>query len=114
MLRSLLTSILVIVLFTGITYSQCIPNTAITTSGIFPDSATGLAIGTVGQPYNQVLQIKVPVDTVTTFGGFPLTVPITSIALSSFTGLPPGLTYVCNPTNCVFPGGSNGCWCTNY
>jgi len=109
MLKSLLSSILIVTLFSGIAYSQCTPNTSITTSGITPDSATGLNVGIVGQIYNQVLQVRVPVDTVASVGGFPVTVPITSITLTSFTGLPPGLTYTCNPTNCVFPGGSNGC-----
>jgi len=86
-------------------FSQCTPNTAITQPGIFPDSATGLAAGVVGQPYTQVLQLKVPVDTLV--GPFP--VPINSIELLSFTGLPAGLTYACSPSNCTYPGGSNGC-----
>ncbi len=109
MLRGILYLLICTIIGVGSAYSQCTPNTSITTSGITPDSATGLAVGTVGQLYNQVLQIKVPVDTTTTVGGFPVTVPITSIQLSSFTALPPGLSYNCNPTNCIFPGGSNGC-----
>ncbi len=88
--------------------AQCVPGTS-TDPGITPDSATGLAPAVAGQPYNQVMQIVVPTDTVTMIGPIPVPVTIVSISLTSFTGLPPGLTYTCTPSNCVFPGGSNGC-----
>lgn len=90
-------------------YAQCTPNTSITTPGISPDSATGLSPAVTGQLYTQIMQIKVPLDTVTMIGPIPVTVPIVSIELLAFTGLPAGLTYSCNPANCTFPGGSNGC-----
>lgn len=89
---------------------QCTPNTSITQPGIYPDSATGLPSGVVNDPYMQDLQLRVPADTtVEIIPGFPTTVPITSVQLNSLTGLPAGLTYTCNPANCTFPGGSNGC-----
>jgi hypothetical protein len=87
------------------TFSQCVPNTTITTPGIYPDSATGLAVGVVGQPYSQVLQVRVPLDTMTSLGRKT----IVNLQLLSLTALPPGLTYACLPTNCTFPGNSNGC-----
>lgn len=93
--------------FQGI--SQCIPNASITQSGIYPDSATGLAPAVVGQPYSQVMQLRVPVDTSVLVLGQQTVVPITNITLSGFNNLPPGLTYSCTPSSCVFPGGSNGC-----
>lgn len=89
--------------------AQCVPNTSITIPGIYPDSATGLSPGVVNQPYNQVLQVKVPSDTLVVIFGGPTMVTINSITLTSFTNLPPGVTYACNPANCVFPGGGNGC-----
>ena len=91
-------------------FTQCVPNTSITSPGIYPDSATGLSPAVVGQAYNQVMQIKVPVDTlVEAFPGVPLTVPIDSISLVSFSGFPPGITYACNQSTCSYPGGANGC-----
>jgi hypothetical protein len=84
-------------------YSQCTPNTAITTPGIFPDSATGLSPAVTGQLYTQVMQLRVPVDTVTMIGPLPVTVPIISIELLSFAGLPAGLTYSCNPQIVFIP-----------
>ena len=88
--------------------AQCVPGTS-TDPGITPDSATGLSPAVVGQPYNQVMQIVVPPDTTAMIGPVPVNVTIVSITLSSFTGLPPGLTYSCTPSSCIFPGGSNGC-----
>jgi len=85
--------------------AQCTPDLSITVPGVYPDSATGLPPGTVGVPYSEVIQVKVLTDT--SQGGFP--VVITSITITGVTGLPPGLTYSCNPSNCIFPGGSNGC-----
>jgi hypothetical protein len=104
----LFVSTLLIISFTA-ALSQCVPGTS-TNSGITPDSATGLAVAMQGQPYTQVLQIRVPTDTVVEFiPGVPVTVTILTIQLTSFTGLPAGLTYSCTPSNCVFPAGTNGC-----
>lgn len=83
---------------------SCIPGG--TTYGICPDSTTGMAIGTVGVPYSQVMSMMVPPDG-TDFGQ-PLA-QIVSIDIVSVDSLAPGLTYACAPTGCSFPGNSNGC-----
>ena len=109
MMRRLLLLILIFHFSAGILNAQCVPDTS-TIPGITPDSATGLAAGNVGSPYSQILQVRVPTDTTVELSpGFPVTVTIVSIQVNSFTGLPPGLTYSCNPSSCIFPGGSNGC-----
>ncbi|MFN9596811.1 MAG: T9SS type A sorting domain-containing protein [Bacteroidota bacterium] len=90
--------------------AQCIPDPTITIPGIYPDSATGLSSGIVGTPYTQVIQAKVPVDTVVSLNGLPPTnINIANITVTGVTGLPPGLTYSTTPANGIFPGGSNGC-----
>lgn len=90
--------------------SQCVPDPTITVAGIYPDSATGLAPAVVGVAYNQVIQARVPVDTVVSINGLPPTnINIANITVTSVTGLPPGLTYSTTPANGIFPGGSNGC-----
>lgn len=90
--------------------AQCTPNVSCipsgTTYGICPDSATGMAIGTVGVPYTQVMSMMVPPDG-TDFGQ-PLAT-IVSIDITSVDSLAPGLTYTCSPAGCSFPGNSNGC-----
>jgi len=91
--------------------AQCVPDTSITHNdpGVYPDSATNLPHSIVGIPYNTTIQLKVLTDTTTMIG--PITVPVTidSIISTNITGLPPGYTYNCTPTNCVFLGGSDAC-----
>jgi hypothetical protein len=110
-MRKYILSIFLVAVATFNSYSQCTPNTSITQAGIYPDSATGLAGGVVGQAYNQEMQLRVPLDTLVDLlgTGTPSLVPITSISLTAFNNLPAGLTYSCNPPTCVFPGGTNGC-----
>jgi hypothetical protein len=99
--------LLIIILGTILTNvsAQCIPDLTLTDPGIYPDSATGLPAGEEGVPYSEVIQVVVLTDT--SVGGLP--VVVTNITIVSVTGLPPGVTYSCNPASCIFPGGSNGC-----
>jgi hypothetical protein len=83
---------------------SCLPGTA--TYGVCPDSATGLAIGTVGVPYNQTVSFKIPTNGADF--GYP-TATVVSIDITGVDSLAPGLTYQCAPSSCSFPGGSNGC-----
>lgn len=105
MVKRILFFVAIVLMFHNITNAQCTPDLTITIPGLYPDSATGLPDGTVGVPYNEVIQARVLTDT--TFNGLP--VVITSITIMSVTGLPPGIMYQCVPNSCVFPGGSNGC-----
>jgi len=84
---------------------SCIP--ASTPYGICPDSTTGLAIGTVGVPYSQLVSIKVPSDP-SSFGAPPGT-GLTSIEIIGVDSLAPGLSHTCAPASCNFPASSNGC-----
>ncbi|MGZ4035570.1 MAG: T9SS type A sorting domain-containing protein [Bacteroidia bacterium] len=111
MIKKLLSSFLLIG-FVGIAdiSAQCVPNVSCipagTTYGICPDSATGMAVGTVGVPYSQVMSMMVPPNGADF--GYP-TATIVSIDITSVDSLAPGLTYVCSPSGCSFPGNSNGC-----
>jgi hypothetical protein len=92
---------------------QCQIDTSITHNevGIYPDSATGLPHAITGQAYLTDIQVKVGVDTTFTDPITGLTFPaiIDSIVILNVFGLPSGFTYSCNPANCNFPGGSDGC-----
>lgn len=104
-IRLLFVLFLTVVVNPYVVIGQCTPDLSITIPGIYPDSATGLPSGVVNQPYSEVIQARVLTDT--TYNGFPAV--ISNITITGVTGLPPGLTYSCNPATCVFPGGSNGC-----
>ena len=95
-----------ITIFSFAAFAQCTPAT-VGNAGIYPDSATNFMPAFQGQAYNQLITVKVPVDTLDPTSG--LTVPIERIDLVSITGLPQGLTYVCVPTTCKFPGGQTNC-----
>lgn len=58
----------------------------------------------IDHPYNQSVTVNVPTD----FQGIPVT--SVSIATSgAISDLPIGITYACDPPNCVFAAGSLGC-----
>jgi hypothetical protein len=93
---------------------NCTPDGAYTAVGVYPDSATNLAVAYVGQAYSQTITVITPIDTcvqVLPFG--PCTdVPIDSIVVESVTGLPPGFTIMAenfNDLNFQFPGGTTSC-----
>lgn len=84
------------------------PNYADSTFGAWPDTVINFAAATVGVPYTQELQFKVPTDAgvvVAALAGNP----ITSFTVDDVTGLPAGLSYACNIASCVFNGGTVGC-----
>jgi hypothetical protein len=85
--------------------SQCSPNTSLTVPGIYPDILTNLGPAYAGTPFSEVIQVRVLTDT--TYNGLPATV--SRITVTGVQGLPAGFTYSCSPSNCIFPGGSNGC-----
>ena len=98
--------------------AQCTPDPQYTTPGIYPDSATGLSAGCVGDPYDQLITNVVPVDTCVVIAVPPcVTLAFDSVVITSVTGLPNGFTYACNDAQntvspadgCAFEGGTTGC-----
>jgi type IX secretion system substrate protein len=90
-------------------FAQCTPNPN-NIALITPDTITNFASGTVAVPYSQMVYVHPPIDTTGTVGTITIHVnPLDSIVLNNINNLPPGLSYACNPSNCVFPGGVSGC-----
>ena len=103
--------------------AQCVPNQQYkdSTFGVYPkpyQAQTNPNGGIresacIGKPYKTILTAKVP-DSITVAQLGNLRIPLDSIKLdkkSNMTvqGLPVGLTYGCNPPNCVFASKSLGC-----
>lgn len=91
----------------------CTPDTSIipTNSIIYPvpyqDTVPNSGItlpACIGVPYELIFQVKVP-TTIT--NPFPLT--INRAKITGIDGLPAGLTYACEPSNCDMPAGTAGC-----
>lgn len=99
--------------------AQCTPDPQYTSPGIYPNEATGFNSGCVGVSYTQLVTNVVPPDTCAVIvPGFPCqTFDIDSIVITSFTGLPNGLSVVYydgqNTNSPVdqgcFEGGTTGC-----
>src|SRR5690606_11858260 len=89
-------------------YSQnCLPDANYTNPGYYPDS---LPPAQIGASYGQTITVVVPKDTtIELIQGFPVTIDIDSIVLTSITNLPLGFTYECEPKSCGFIGNTSGC-----
>lgn len=82
--------------------AQCTPDASVT-SGISPDTLTGMDVAYTGQPYEEVFTFVVPTDTM----GFT----IDYIQLTGVTGFPSqgNFSYDCSPSNCQFDAGTTKC-----
>ena len=103
-MKKILLTLILAFTFIGV-HAQCTPDPQYVLPGIYPDSTTGLVNGFVGQAYNEVITIVVPLDT--TYQTIPVT--FLDIELDTIIGLPANFSYSCAPANCSFPGGSSGC-----
>lgn len=100
-------------LFIGFTFgvnAQCTPDPNITTPGFYP-APDSLPCVERNVLFDTVLQFKNfstinPAD----FGLPPIgNVTVNWVRIDSIGGLPTGITYQCNLSNCKFNGGTNGC-----
>lgn len=112
------TSILILslILSLGAFAQNCIPAT-VTGDGLHPDPNTnpGLPVGSIGNTYETIITIKVPMALVVDLSaqiGFP-TPPVgtmvNTLTLNNPIGLPNGLSQSCFPSTCVMNGGTTGC-----
>ena len=58
----------------------------------------------IDHPYNQSVTVNVPTE----YTGFPIST-VSIATTGAISNLPIGVTYACNPPNCVFAAGSLGC-----
>lgn len=107
-MRTLFTLLLAVSLQAGLYAQTCTPLNPFPYEFIYPlpyqDGVPGSGItdtALVNVPFETVFQIQAPSEF--TFNG--VTLPVISFSLATtgaIAGLPPGLTYACNPPNCVF------------
>ncbi|MEM6264692.1 MAG: T9SS type A sorting domain-containing protein [Bacteroidota bacterium] len=80
--------------------AQCTPDPSVSTSpGIYPDT---LIDGEVGSPYNQVINLVFPQDTMVDLGLAMINADFCSFTLDSIPNLPDGMTFECDVPNCVW------------
>lgn len=88
--------------FYGITVNAqiCTPDTQYTVVGLYPDS---LAEASIGVPYEQVVHVVIPQDTIVDLPPFgSLTVDLCALTLDSIPNLPDGLIYECSGGDCTW------------
>lgn len=100
-------------------YTQCTPNPIFVATGIpglWPNPAMGsLPDGEINVPYNQTITVIVVQDTTIDLSqvvGFPIPpvqVSVNYQQITGVTGLPAGMSYVCDTSSCTWPGGGSGC-----
>ncbi|NQY66928.1 MAG: T9SS type A sorting domain-containing protein [Flavobacteriales bacterium] len=83
----------------------CTPDEAYTSVGIWPAVQEN---GCENQPYDETSTFVYPNDTTVNIGAM-VTLSLDSAWVTSVTGLPPGISYVCEDASCVFqPSGITG------
>lgn len=94
------------VLLYNYSHAQCTPDNNMPKGSILPEA---LDIAYYNTSYSQVMYYRAPTDTTaqTPFGILP--VQIDSMEITGVSGLPAGLSYVCNTASCRFKGGESGC-----
>lgn len=97
-------------LLTASLQAQCTPgaNYADSTFGAWPDTTTNFPVGYTDFYYQTDLNFKVPNDAGDIDSAFTGST-IVNFTVDSVVGLPPGMTYACNISNCLYAGGANGC-----
>ncbi len=90
--------------------AQCTPDPQFTSTGVYPDSATGLNPAYVGQLYEETITIRVPVDTTLMVGPIPFTLTFDSVVVSDWQGLPPGFSVTYSSPDNVFSPVDQGCF----
>ncbi len=108
-MKKLILSIFCFALAT-ISYGQCSPDTIYQDSiwGIWPNTTDNFASGDIGVSYQQVIDFKVPTDAGDLDSNYA-GITLTNVALISVNGIPDGLTFACDITNCTWAGGAQGC-----
>jgi len=88
--------ILAVALSTGSAFAQCIPNALYADSvfGVWPDTATDFRSGVLNTFYSDTLNMMIPNNSGEIVPDTSL--PLDSVQLVSISGLPPGLSVVCN------------------
>jgi hypothetical protein len=112
-MKKLLLSFSIVAGFYSLSFGQnCSPNQVwadTTDYGVIPDTIQNFPPAVQNEFYTSDLNFKVPVDATLASSSAPAGSTIQSFTVTSVSGLPTGLSYVCNNSNCTYNGGANGC-----
>ncbi len=95
-------------------FAQCVPNSMYADSvyGVWPDTTTNFVGGMVGIPYSDTLNILIPSNASLIDPTYPSFVTIDSVRMDQLTGLPSGISVICNSQTtaaCTYRPNQVGC-----
>jgi hypothetical protein len=112
-MKKILLSLIALTTMSFAIAQNCTADPQYTLPGVYPDSATGIPAATVGVAYDETITTITPVDTCIVILFPPcVLIPIDSVVVDVFTGLPAGFTVVSeneSSLNFKFLGGSVSC-----
>ena len=91
------------------------PELAEADAGVYPlpdpigSPTSSLTPGCVDEYYEQLFTAVVPDSLSTVFNGAEIDAALLSVAVNDITGLPTGITYACEPPDCIFLQNTTGC-----
>ncbi|MFT7612241.1 MAG: hypothetical protein ACI9J3_001195 [Parvicellaceae bacterium] len=112
MKKTLLALIAVAVLSINANAQSCTPDPLYmdSTFGAWPDTTVNFPPAQEGVFYSETLDFKIPLTVGEIDPANALAAEsIDSVVLTGVTGLPPGMTYVCDVSSCSWLGGEQGC-----
>ena len=80
----------------GLNAQSCTPDQNITAPGLYPDTSDNLMPGYKNVYYEEHIQVNTIKDTTLSVGY----VKVDYGEMTSISGLPPGISYICNPLSC--------------
>jgi hypothetical protein len=105
-----------VLLLSGLQAQTCTPDPGYTTPGIYPVNGSSNGFANVqmadafeGMFYDEVVQLKIPSDTIIDTLGLQITASIDSLVILDFINLPASMSYQCNDIACEYVGDENGC-----
>lgn len=101
MIKKILFSFILCFMGLGVAAQYCTPDDNINTSGYYPDE---LDTAQEMKVYDMTVQVYSKRDTMVDnpFGGGQVAATIDTIIVKQVYGMPPGLQYACNPSDCKF------------
>jgi len=101
--------------FLSVAAQPCLPDTTIVTAGMYPINGTSSGFevfmpdAMVNVPYNEIVQLLIPADTIIDTLGFQIPAQVLSMRILDFDGLPPSMGFDCSADSCQWAGNEHGC-----
>ena len=110
-MKKIISIFILTVVFSFVSLGQnCSFDSSITSPGVYPTVAEGFKDGFVNTDYEQIIQLRIVLDTVIDLGlPDPIAATISYLILDSVVGMPAGFDFNCNNLDCKIKGGEIGC-----